>query len=249
MYNIFAAFSASLVSLASVVQTDEDKVSEAIKGQEKRKRGDTARRDGKENISSKPIPVNDDSDDDDVTVEPINNSLNITPPGSPNSSAGRLSSGKRPRSVRGANRTRKTEQALKRILVSEQEKEQLEQQRRPKRRRKTATAAAHRHQHEDEEEEDEKSLCRSPVTSSLDTTSVASFPLKVRFRGEIHRVAVTQTDRLGQVADRFGAALDLQPGRISFEMSGERLGRDAIVLSTGVSIVSILQARWVDTAF
>ncbi len=82
---------------------------------------------GKENIRTQPAAAGADSDDEGrVAVQSTNNSLNITPPGSPTGKA-RVKGGRgRPRAVRGANRTRQTEQALKRILGSGQR--QLEHQ-------------------------------------------------------------------------------------------------------------------------
>lgn len=80
---------------------------------------------GKENIRAVlASPEKDDSDGHKMAAGPANNFLNVTPPGSPATPS--TISGKRPRAVRGANRTKKTEQALKRLLVRGQQQQQHE---------------------------------------------------------------------------------------------------------------------------
>jgi hypothetical protein len=142
--------------------------------------------------------------------------------------------------VRGANRTRKTEQALKRILVCGQQKVQEEQLQQPTKRRRIDRHKNCRH-------EEEGALCRSAGASpAMKATrqSDGSFNIKIRLRGEIQRLPVAPADRLGQLADRLAASEGLPAGRIVFESGGERLGRDLTVASAGLSIASILQARY-----
>jgi hypothetical protein len=201
----------------------------------------------KENVTN--FAQGDDSDDDDdkVTVESPSKSLNITPPGSPNSSLSKTpcNGGKRPRAVRGANRTRKTEQALKRILVRGQQKLHEEEEELPPTKRRRA--GRHKNSCERGEDKEKGAVCQSLGTSppaiNNTTGSSDSFNVKIRLRGEIRRLSVTPADRLGQLADRLAASEGLPAGRIIFESGGERLGRDVTVGLAGLSIASILQAR------
>jgi hypothetical protein len=179
------------------------------------------------------------SDTDNVTVTSADNSLNVTPPGSP---TGKPAAKKRP-SLRGANRTKKTEQAINRILVSAQTKDQQPPFKATRNRRGGASKAGRGRQSRLWE-------CAEHVSESVEETnnsssSSNSFNVKIRFRGEIHRLAVTPSERLGPLADRFGAGIGggLAPGRLAFESEGNRLGRDVTVAAAGLSIVSILQAR------
>jgi hypothetical protein len=185
------------------------------------------------------------SEADNVTETSANNSLNVTPPGSP--TGGKPAAKKRP-SLRGANRTKKTEQAINRILVSAQAKDQQPPFKATRHRRGGASKAARGRQ----SRLWERAECVSEIveetnnsSNSGSSSSSSSFNVKIRFRGEIHRLAVTPSERLGPLADRFGAEIGggLAPGRLAFESEGNRLGRDVTVAAAGLSIVSILQAR------
>jgi hypothetical protein len=180
------------------------------------------------------------SEADNVTETSANNSLNVTPPGSP--TGGKPAAKKRP-SLRGANRTKKTEQAINRILVSAQAKDQQPPFKATRNRRGASKAARGR-----QSRLWERAECVSESveeTNNSSSNSSGSFNVKIRFRGEIHRLAVTPSERLGPLADRFGAEIGggLAPGRLAFESEGNRLGREVTVAAAGLSIVSILQAR------
>jgi hypothetical protein len=181
-----------------------------------------------------------DSEADNVTETSANNSLNVTPPGSP---TGKPAAKKRP-SLRGANRTKKTEQAINRILVSAQAKDQQPPFKATRNRRGGASKAARGRQSRLWERTECVSESVEEETNSSNSSG-SSFNVKIRFRGEIHRLAVTPSERLGPLADRFGAEIGggLAPGRLAFESEGNRLGRDVTVAAAGLSIVSILQAR------
>jgi hypothetical protein len=185
-----------------------------------------------------------DSEADIVTETSANNdSLNVTPPGSP---TGKPAAKKRP-SLRGANRTKKTEQAINRILVSAQTKDQQPPFKATRNRRGGASKAARGRQSRLWERAEcvSESVEETNNSSSSGSSSSSRFSVKIRFRGEIHRLAVTPSERLGPLADRFGAENcgGLAPGRLAFESEGNRLGRDVTVAAAGLSIVSILQAR------
>jgi hypothetical protein len=176
--------------------------------------------------------IHSDDDDDDggdatLVTASANNSLSITPPGSPSV---QQTTKKRRISVRGANRTRKADLAIKRILVSRQSG--------AKRSRRRTADATEKLRSTDEDDVDD---------GGKDHGSSNSFDVKIRFRGEIHRLTVTPSERLGPLADRFGAALSagLQVGRVAFESQGNRFSRDLTVAAAGLSIASILQARFV----
>jgi hypothetical protein len=181
------------------------------------------------------------SEADNVTVTSANNdSLNVTPPGSP---TGKPAAKKRP-SLRGANRTKKTEQAIHRILVSAQTKDQQPPFKATRNRRGGASKAARGRQSRLWERAECVSESVEETNNLNSSGSSSSFNVKIRFLGEIHRLAVTPSERLGPLADRFGAEIGgLAPGRLAFESEGNRLGRDVTVASAGLSIVSILQAR------
>jgi hypothetical protein len=183
------------------------------------------------------------SEADNVSLTSANNSLNVTPPGSP---TGKPAAKKRP-SLRGANRTKKTEQAIHRILVSAQTKDQQPPFKATRNRRGGASKAARGRQSRLWERAEcvSESVEETNNSNSSSSSISGSFNVKIHFRGEIHRLAVTPSERLGPLADRFGAEIDggMAPGRLAFESEGNRLGRDVTVAAAGLSIVSILQAR------
>ena len=148
--------------------------------------------------------------------------ITITPPGSPTSSP---PSTEKP--TRGSRRTKKTEQALKKIQKSKVRNDMLR-------------SADQRLAQVDREIMSEELRKRHLVIED-DTLE-----LKVRWKAEVFRLEVKKADKMSkvmeQVAEKAGiAAKDLSIYKD--QVSGVPLPRDATVKSQGLSIVSFLHAR------
>jgi len=181
-------------------------------------------------------------DDDNVNVEPTIKE-NITPPSSPraeSSPASFTKSGK-PRAVRGANRTKKTDQALRRIEMAQEE-----------------------------EKNRKKSKKENPLlklwNKSLNDSSIViddsdMVEVKILWKAKIHRVEVKSNQRLGQLMDNFAKSVDLKSGEVGFldDSSNEYtdntrsekgnlkwMDREILVEELNLNAASILKARCID---
>eukprot|EP00088_Acartia_fossae_P019936 TRINITY_DN2166_c0_g1_i13.p1 TRINITY_DN2166_c0_g1~~TRINITY_DN2166_c0_g1_i13.p1 ORF type:complete len:421 (+),score=109.42 TRINITY_DN2166_c0_g1_i13:47-1264(+) len=186
------------------------------RGRGKRRGGGASQ--SNENLSS-PIVINDaeDIDDSQRTKE------NITPPPSPTGevtppvSSGRRGKGRGAKAVRGANRTKKTTQALERLEKRGEESNHelppnnpiLKLWNRAQKKKKGDSIVI-----EDEEEDD------------MDFVTC-----KVLWRTSVQKIEVRRTDKLGSIMDEFARKIDLKPGDIGFlvKKCDLGLGEDVVV--------------------
>jgi len=143
--------------------------------------------------------------------------VNITPPGSPQMT---------PRAVRGANRTKKTQQALDQLKTSNL-RNLNEVSRENKRKNNT-------------------SINEGVLLLSDDEDLDNCFELKVRWKTDIVRVTVGIKERMGKVMDKVANEVGVAIGDVSLYLSEERndqISRDDTVDGLGLSIVNVLYGR------
>lgn len=179
---------------------------------------------GKENVqqtkAKKPsytIGDNSDDDDDDIVTKSGSNQVNITPPASP---TGGTPGSANARAVRGANRTKKTTQALQKL--------QTANFRQPKGKPLS------------------RNISINGDDSLLETVELEdddSFELKIRWKAQVIRLSVQPVDRMGKVMDRLAEEVGKQPGDVVLYGGEEPLKREDTVAKLGLSIVSVLEAR------
>ena len=171
--------------------------------------------------------LNSEASDEEEEIAPKSKeaSLNITitPPGSPSNSP---PSTEKP--TRGSKRTKKTEQALKKIQKSKVRNNLLksaDMSLAQADREIMSQNLRHRHQHVREE---------------------ATFELKVFWKMQVFRFEVKQTDKMSKVMEKIAELAGISVNDISIykdQVSGVAMPRDATVQSQGLSIVSVLHAR------
>jgi len=139
-----------------------------------------------------------------------NLSVSLTPPSSP------CVGGRTPRSARGANRTKKTQQALNKILSNN----------------KNSKGAAN------------TSMNQTDVSLILsDDEEEDKLELKVRWKAHIIRVETKQDEKMGKVADRLAEKVGLGVGDVNLYLNEDSIARDRTVSDLGLSVVSVLKAR------
>ncbi len=166
------------------------------------------------------------SDEEEVPSRKKETSLDvtITPPGSPSNSP---PSTEKP--TRGSKRTKKTEQALKKIQKSKVRNDLLRSadlSLAQADREIMAHSLRYRHHYVREEE--------------------ATFELKVRWKAEVFRFEVKQTDKMSKVMEKMAELASISVNDISIykdQVSGVPLPKESTVQSQGLSIVSVLHAR------
>jgi len=166
------------------------------------------------------IDDNSDDDDDDVIVTKSgSNQVNITPPASPLGTPA-SAKGANSRAVRGANRTKKTQQALQKL--------QTAHFRQPKGRPLSRNTSINGD---------------DSLLETVDLEDDDSFELKIRWKAQVIRLSVQPADRMGKVMDRLAEEVGKQPGDVVLYGGGEPLKREDTVTNLGLSIVSVLEAR------
>ena len=184
--------------------------------------------------SDKPLPktnkidiINSEASDEDVVPsrkKETSLDVTITPPGSPSNSP---PSAEKP--TRGSKRTKKTEQALKKIQKSKVRNDLLRSadlSLAQADREIMAQSLRNRHHYVREEE--------------------ATFELKVRWKAEVFRFEVKQTDRMSKVMEKMAELAGVSINDISIykdQVSGVPMPKESTVQSQGLSIVSVLHAR------
>ena len=171
--------------------------------------------------------LNSEASDEDDEVPPRSKeaSLNITitPPGSPSNSP---PSTEKP--TRGSKRTKKTEQALKKIQKSKVRNDLL---------RSADMSLA---------QADREIISQNLRNRHHVVRQEASFELKVRWKAEVFRFEVKQTDKMSKVIEKIAELASISVSDISLykdQVSGVSMSREATVQSQGLSIVSVLHAR------
>jgi len=148
-----------------------------------------AARNSRNNAASTPIEIEDNSK---YITSPITKE-NITPPSSPTGSNTPMTKSGKPRAVRGANRTKKTDQALQKLdqrLAETKVKKAIKENPLLKLWKK-----------------DESSIMME------DETLVE---VKIRWKTSIHRVETSSNERLGQLMDKFAETVGFNPGDMGF---------------------------------
>ena len=149
--------------------------------------------------------------------------ITITPPGSPSNSP---PSTEKP--TRGSKRTKKTEQALKKIQKSKVRNDLL---------RSADMSIA---------QADREIMSQSLRNRHHHVREEPTFELKVRWKAEVFRFEVKQTDRISSVMEKMAGMAGISANEISIykdQVSGVPMAREATVQSQGLSIVSVLHAR------
>ena len=146
--------------------------------------------------------------------------VSLTPPGSPGAETSAASA----RRVRGERRTKKTEQALKKIQKSKQ------------------TTAALRNSHHEIDYEERQAFRPRVHNAPLDE----SFDLKIRWRHKILKIEVKQEDTMTKVLEFVAKEAGTKATDINIyltETSFEPLSRRATIRELKLSLISILHAR------
>ena len=149
--------------------------------------------------------------------------ITITPPGSPSNSP---PSTEKP--TRGSKRTKKTEQALKKIQKSKVRNDLL---------RSADMSLA---------QADREIISQNLRNRYHVVREEATFELKVRWKAEVFRFEVKQTDKMSKVIEKIAELASISVNDISLykdQVSGVSMSREATVQSQGLSIVSVLHAR------
>ena len=171
--------------------------------------------------------LNSEASDDEEEVPPRSKEasldITITPPGSPSNSP---PSTEKP--TRGSKRTKKTEQALKKIQKSKVRNDLL---------RSADMSLA---------QADREIISQNLRNRHHVVREEATFELKVRWKAEVFRFEVKQTDKMSKVIEKIAELASISVNDISLykdQVSGVSMSREATVQSQGLSIVSVLHAR------
>lgn len=184
-----------------------------------------ATRNSRNTAASTPIEIEDSSR---PVTSPITKE-NITPPSSPTGSNTPLTKSGKPRAVRGANRTKKTDQALQKLdqrLAETKFKKAIEENPLLKLWKK-----------------DESSIMIE------DETLVE---VKIRWKTSIHRVETSSNERLGQLMDKFAQTVGFNPGDMGFVDTARNPGEAEVEDFTstesgsGGSTTSGKSIKWLD---